>query len=205
VYGDRDVQHTLRRLSETIDLKDALSLMSGVGMPDPPPVRFVLCCDVLCCAGLLLPLVLASWMCWPSAPALLLRCLCWLCPLRPSVFVDSKNNTNIPFWHGLLQSLSEFFSRQGSSKGGSSSGGGLGGVRGGLEAQVESMKTRAVVRDMAAYMRRVNPRLAAAMIGAVGPGPVSCRPASQPASRPFLNVFELCLFLTTLFFLHSCR
>jgi hypothetical protein len=42
VYGDRDVQHTLRRLSETIDLKDALSMMSGVGMPDPPQVRRVL-------------------------------------------------------------------------------------------------------------------------------------------------------------------
>ena len=106
--------------------------------------------------------------------------------------------------NGLLQSLSEFFS---SSNGGGS---GCGGLRGGLEAQVESMKTRAVVQDMAAYMRRVNPRMAAAMIGAVrwcgsgggvraGPAPLpacplpacppACLPARLHARPPFLNNF----------------
>ena len=47
VYGDREVQDTLRRLSETIDLKDVMRMMSGVGLPEPPPVR----CAACCCQG----------------------------------------------------------------------------------------------------------------------------------------------------------
>lgn len=37
VHGDRDVQRTLQRLSETVDWQDLLRVMSGRGMPDPPP------------------------------------------------------------------------------------------------------------------------------------------------------------------------
>lgn len=56
------------------------------------------------------------------------------------------------------------------------------------------MKTRAVVRDMCTYMRQVNPRMAAALIGGQG-GRVrmrgrSCRAqvrlACPPACLPFL-------------------
>jgi pheromone shutdown protein TraB len=39
VYGDRDVQHTLRRLAETVDLQQLLRMASGSGMPEPPAVR----------------------------------------------------------------------------------------------------------------------------------------------------------------------
>jgi hypothetical protein len=57
------------------------------------------------------------------------------------------------------------------------------------------MKSRAVVRDMATYMRRVNPRLAAAMIGAVvwGPDLPASLPAILPASQAALPL-RICLF-----------
>lgn len=48
--------------------------------------------------------------------------------------------------------------------------------------QVEGLKTRALVREMASYMRRVNPQLAEALIGAPRR---PRRPAEgSPASRP---------------------
>jgi hypothetical protein len=66
------------------------------------------------------------------------------------------------------------------------------------------MKSRAVVRDMATYMRRVNPRLAAAMIGAVVWGRTclpaclpSCLPASQAALPQRICLFSLCSSLLT--------
>lgn len=82
VYGDRDVNMTLQRLSQTMNLQELMGMMTGRGMPEPPP--------------------------------------------------------------GLV----EFMMQQGGS----------------VEAQVEGLKTRALVREMATYMRRVNPQLAEALI-----------------------------------------
>lgn len=38
VYGDRDVQATLRRLSQTMDLSQLLQMATGKGLPEPPAV-----------------------------------------------------------------------------------------------------------------------------------------------------------------------
>ncbi|KAL4436127.1 hypothetical protein ABPG77_005575 [Micractinium sp. CCAP 211/92] len=83
VYGDRDVNGTLQRLSQTMGLQELMAMMTGRGMPEPPP--------------------------------------------------------------GVV----ELMMQQGTSN---------------VEAQVEGLKTRALVREMAEYMRRVNPRLAEALI-----------------------------------------
>lgn len=39
VYGDRDAQQTLRRLSETMSVPQMMQMATGVGMPEPPAVR----------------------------------------------------------------------------------------------------------------------------------------------------------------------
>lgn len=54
VYGDRDAQATLRRLSETLSVPQLLQLATGAGLPPPPPVRAPGCCR-------------AAGVCWISA------------------------------------------------------------------------------------------------------------------------------------------
>ncbi|PSC74329.1 conjugal transfer [Micractinium conductrix] len=83
VCGDRDVQQTLQRLSQTVNFQDLMRMMTGRGLPDPPP------------------------------------------------------------------GMAEFYARQSGSS---------------IETKVEGMKTRAMVREMAEYLRQVNPRLAEVMI-----------------------------------------
>lgn len=39
VYGDRDVQATLQRLSQNMDLQQLLRMATGRGLPEPPAVR----------------------------------------------------------------------------------------------------------------------------------------------------------------------
>lgn len=38
VYGDRDVQATLQRLSQNMDLQQLLQMATGRGLPEPPAV-----------------------------------------------------------------------------------------------------------------------------------------------------------------------
>ena len=88
VYGDRDVQETLRRLAASVSLQDVMRLMAGGG-PQPP------------------------------------------------------------------QQMVDFFESGSWEDGRAASR---------VEAQVEAMKTRSMARQMATFLRQLNPGLAAALI-----------------------------------------
>ena len=181
------MQHTLRRLSETIDLKDALSLMSGVGMPDPPQVR-----RVLWLAGWLLPAVLAGWCLLAPAPALLPRCLCRLCLMQPALPLNiTKECSIIPLlaWPAavalrVLQPPGQQRRQRQQRRQHQGRAGGAGGkheVAGGCTGYGDVHEEG-----------EPPPSSSDDRCGGVGAGPAcqpACHPACQPARPPFLNEF----------------